>query len=146
MSRPSHPLAVAYLALFVALGGTTYAAATITGKDVLDGSLTGEDLKNGTIQSPDIKGVTGADLGPGAAWTLRSPDKRFSVGVSDAGVVSAGPGGKVTIDASGVTVEGTSAVNVRSSGPIRVGGSITRIGNGDNCRPDEGSTTVFVCG
>ncbi|MEA2489886.1 MAG: hypothetical protein QOH21_1678, partial [Acidobacteriota bacterium] len=32
--RPGHSTVVAYLALFVALGGTSFAALTITGKDV----------------------------------------------------------------------------------------------------------------
>jgi hypothetical protein len=37
--------AVAYVALFVALGGTgAYAAATITGAQVVDNSLTSKDV------------------------------------------------------------------------------------------------------
>jgi hypothetical protein len=39
--RPSHGTVVAYLALFVALAGSSYAAMSITGRDVRDGSLTG---------------------------------------------------------------------------------------------------------
>jgi hypothetical protein len=36
----SHTTVVAYLALFVALGGTTYAAATRTGRDIENGTIT----------------------------------------------------------------------------------------------------------
>ncbi|MGH2946858.1 MAG: hypothetical protein ACRDPC_11455 [Solirubrobacteraceae bacterium] len=36
-------------ALFVALGGSSYAAITITGGNVANGSLTGSDVKNGSL-------------------------------------------------------------------------------------------------
>jgi hypothetical protein len=42
------------LALVIALGGTSYAAVTITGEDVKDGSLTGADLKDGSIGLVDL--------------------------------------------------------------------------------------------
>jgi hypothetical protein len=48
--------AVAYLALFVALGGTSFAAATvITGKNVKNSSLTGADVKNSSLTGGDVK-------------------------------------------------------------------------------------------
>jgi hypothetical protein len=54
--RPSPALIVALIALFVALGGTGYAAAT--------GSIDGREIKNSSIQSKDIKNssVTGSDV------------------------------------------------------------------------------------
>jgi hypothetical protein len=46
---------VAYLALFIALGGTSaYAANTIGSGDVIDDSLQSVDLKNGDVQAVDI--------------------------------------------------------------------------------------------
>ena len=36
--------AVACLALFAALGGSAYAAVTITGKDIQNGTVTGKDV------------------------------------------------------------------------------------------------------
>jgi hypothetical protein len=53
--RPRHAVAVAYLALFVALGGTSYAALTITGKNVKNGSLTGADIKDASLRTADVK-------------------------------------------------------------------------------------------
>ena len=53
-SKPTPAMAVALLALFVALGGTGYAALTITGKNVRNGSLAGADLKNNSVKSIDI--------------------------------------------------------------------------------------------
>jgi hypothetical protein len=46
---------VSLLALFVALGGTSYAAIAITGKNVKNGSLTGKDLKDGSVGTLDVK-------------------------------------------------------------------------------------------
>ena len=46
---------VAYLALFVALGGTSYAAVQVTGRNVADSSLTGADLKNNSVTGKDVK-------------------------------------------------------------------------------------------
>lgn len=53
--RPSPALAVAFLALFVALGGSAY-ALSITGSDVVNGSLTGKDVKNRSLTQVDLKG------------------------------------------------------------------------------------------
>ena len=53
--RPSPAMVVALLALFVAMGGTGYAALSITGKNVKNGSLTGADVKNNSLRSADVK-------------------------------------------------------------------------------------------
>ena len=37
------------MALFAALGGSAYAATTITGADIKDGTVTGRDVKNRSI-------------------------------------------------------------------------------------------------
>jgi hypothetical protein len=46
---------MATLAVFIALGGTSYAAITLTGRDVKDGSLTNRDLKRNTLGGNRIK-------------------------------------------------------------------------------------------
>lgn len=43
------------LALFVALGGTSYAVATIGTKQIKNNSVRGVDVRNGTLTSRDIK-------------------------------------------------------------------------------------------
>src|SRR4051795_6985695 len=53
--RPSHGTIVAYTALAVALGGTSYAAVNVTGRQVKDSSLTGRDVRNGSLTGNDIK-------------------------------------------------------------------------------------------
>jgi hypothetical protein len=44
-----HSTVVAYLALFAALGGSAYAAVTVTGKNIKDGTVTGRDVKNRSL-------------------------------------------------------------------------------------------------
>jgi uncharacterized protein YjbI with pentapeptide repeats len=125
--RINHATVVAYLALFVALGGTAYAAATITGADVVNGSLTGADLRNGSVRSADVKGITGADLGRGAPWTLRSPNGRFSLAVDNDGVTMQGPGSSVAVDNAGVVIEGSGRTEIRSSGQVRLQGTSVQL-------------------
>jgi hypothetical protein len=46
---------MATLAVFIALGGSSYAALNITGRDVKDGSLTHRELKRNTLGGTRIK-------------------------------------------------------------------------------------------
>jgi hypothetical protein len=60
--RPSHATVVAYLALFVALGGSSYAALKVTGRNVPKDALTGADIKNLTGKDVRNNSLTGADV------------------------------------------------------------------------------------
>jgi hypothetical protein len=53
--RPSASLILAILALFVSLGGTGYAAITITGENIKDGSITNADLAARSVRSSTVK-------------------------------------------------------------------------------------------
>jgi hypothetical protein len=53
--RLTYANVVASLALFAALGGTSYAALSITGQQVRDGSLAGRDIRNGSLTSSDVR-------------------------------------------------------------------------------------------
>ena len=50
--RPGHATVVAYLALFVAFGGSSYAAVRVTSQDVPKDALTGADIKKLTGKEP----------------------------------------------------------------------------------------------
>ena len=52
---PSPSMIVALAALFVALGGSAYAAIVITGRNIKNGTVTGGDIKNNSLASKDIK-------------------------------------------------------------------------------------------
>ena len=62
--RPSASLVIACLALFVALGGVGYAAATIGSAAVVDNSLRSKDVRNNDLRGKDVRGNTlkGADV------------------------------------------------------------------------------------
>jgi hypothetical protein len=70
-----HGTAVAYLALFAALGGSAYAAVTVTGKQIKDGTVTGKDVRNrslgaGKLSPTAVSSLTG-DPGPVGPQGLR---------------------------------------------------------------------------
>jgi Collagen triple helix repeat (20 copies) len=58
----SHGTAVAYLALFAALGGTAYAAVTVTGKNIKDGTVTGKDVKNRSLGTSKLSATAVSSL------------------------------------------------------------------------------------
>jgi len=61
LGRPTPAMAVACTALFMALGGVGYAAATIGSAQIKNNSVQGKDIKNSTIKSKDIsKGTRNA--------------------------------------------------------------------------------------
>ena len=106
MPRPSHPTIVSYLALFIALGGTSaYAAKTVFSTDIVDGEVKNADLSvnsvgsqkiiDGTIAAADMAAgsvtgdklasaaVTGPKLDVGAVTSTKVYDEtlgRFDIG------------------------------------------------------------------
>jgi type VI protein secretion system component Hcp len=111
------------LCLFILLGGSAYAAASIGGKDVRDGSLTSLDVKDHSLRAQDFKagelpagpagpagptgpqgpkGDTGPAGDPGApgrdAPTPPAPPARQPAGrMLLAGVTGDGPGGSIGV-------------------------------------------------
>lgn len=86
--RLTYANVVSTLALFAALSGSAYAALTITGKNVKDGSLTGRDIKRNSIGPRQVKE---SRLGPvpraqtlngatGQRFLIRCPDGTFPAG------------------------------------------------------------------
>jgi hypothetical protein len=53
--RPSAALVVAIVALFMALGGTSYAALKITGNNIVNGTVSGVDVDNRSLGGKEIK-------------------------------------------------------------------------------------------
>jgi hypothetical protein len=62
---------VGYIALFVALGGTAYAANTIGSADVIDESLLSQDIKNGEVKNTELgtNSVTSSRIATGNVFT-----------------------------------------------------------------------------
>jgi hypothetical protein len=109
-SRLSYANVMATVAVFIALGGTSYAAITIGGKNVRNGSLTGADVKTGSLTSSDVKnrsllardfkngqlprGLPGVAGGPGLTGPV-------------------GPGGPVGLGSSGKSTASSTVVNLK---------------------------------
>jgi hypothetical protein len=72
--RPSPALVISVLALFVALGGTGYAASQINGKTLKNNSVTGKKLKNKTVTGAKVKPntLTGAQINESSLGTVPS--------------------------------------------------------------------------
>jgi hypothetical protein len=54
-SRLSYSNVMATLALFIALGGTSYAVLQVGSDDVVDNSLRSRDIRDGTLRSRDVR-------------------------------------------------------------------------------------------
>jgi hypothetical protein len=55
ISKLSYANVVSSICLFVVLGGSAYAAATITGKNIKDNTVTTADIKNNSLLAADFK-------------------------------------------------------------------------------------------
>jgi hypothetical protein len=88
--RLTYANVVATLALFIALGGSSYAALTITGRNVANGSLTHKDLRRDTLggnriresRLGQVRSARNADLldgMPAERFLVRCPEGTFPV-------------------------------------------------------------------
>jgi hypothetical protein len=93
--RPTYAGVTATLALFVALGGSSYAAVTITSANVRNGTLTGSDIKNESIKSRDVDNgaLTGSDLKTGSVTSSDIDDASLLAADFKAGELPAGATG-----------------------------------------------------
>ena len=55
LRAPSPAMVVACVALFVSLGGVSYAVATIDSADIVNGSIRNRDFKDGTLRGNEAK-------------------------------------------------------------------------------------------
>ena len=95
---PSPSMVVALAALFVALGGSAYAAIVITGKNIRNSTVEGADIKNGALASRDVKpdslggvALKESTLGTVPGASVADGVARHAV-VTEAGVLARGRG------------------------------------------------------
>src|SRR4051812_21834270 len=74
--RPSPAAVIAFVALFVALGGVGYAAAKIGSRQIKNNSILSKDIRNRTIRGKDVRHetITGRQI--------RDPEAYHAVGAS----------------------------------------------------------------
>ena len=92
--RSPAAVVIAFLALFLALGGTAVGAKLITGKQVKDASLTGRDIKNGSVQAADLAAGAVAERAAGAVGAPGPAGPKGDGGPAGA-VGATGPAGPV---------------------------------------------------
>jgi hypothetical protein len=91
----SYGSVTATVALFLALGGSSYAALTITGGNIKNGTVTGSDVKDESIKGRDIDNgtLTGSDLKNGSVTSSDIGDGTLTLSDFKSGVVLTGPPG-----------------------------------------------------
>src|SRR5688572_12432961 len=107
-------MAVALLALFVALGGSSYAALKINSRQIVNNSVRSNDLRNNDVRSRDVRnnGLTGTDINEGTLGTVPSASAAGSAGTA-ANAANAdalggvAPGGYVRAPTEAIRLVGT---------------------------------------
>ena len=129
--RLSYSNVMATLAVFVALGGTSYAAITITGKNVKNGSLTGADIKKHSVQLNRLRG----SLPAGTRGPKGDQGHKGDTGAAGTNGKDGSPGvnGKDKVDGSArayAAVNGNHTLNAGASKNIA---SVENFGTGHYC-------------
>jgi len=129
--RISYANVVATLALFVALGGTSYAASKISGAQIKANTITGSNVKDGSLALADFKKADRARLvGPqGPVGPTGAPG---TAGIS-------GPAGPVGMTGAAGT-NGATKLTIRTSDDLTPIASGTRNDVFAGCRPGERAT------
>jgi hypothetical protein len=159
--RPSHGTVVAYIALFVALGGTSYGVATgsIGSRAIKNNSIRSKDIRNNTVRGKDIRTGTirSSDVGNGS---LLAQD--FAAGQLPSGPRGAtgttgrqGPPGptlgvteaNVAVPAQELSLPAEVSVTTPTAGKLFVTADVDDIGVAVNCTPDAaGTVALYVDG
>jgi hypothetical protein len=121
--RPSPALVISMIALFVALGGTGYAATQINGKSLKNNSVTGKKLKNKTVTGGKVKPntLTGAQI------------KESSLGI----VPNAAHAATATSAANAATLDGRAAASFAAAKaePVHIVGAPGQVPFGAGWEP-----------
>lgn len=109
---PSPAMVVACLALFVALSGVSYAVATISSSDIVNGSILNRDFKDGTLRGQEAK----RDGFGGGAIKEQTLDATKLKTVNNA-LVAEGVTRHVVVAENGAAVRGRGTTSASKTGP-----------------------------
>ncbi len=119
MRHLSYANVASTLALVVALSGTAYAAATITGADVVNNSLTGKDLKNNKVKSADVAGLSITDFALNGLPGARMENAQTPLTVPD-GATNVFPMDTEAYDTGNMYTAPNDVMTIRKSGTYLV--------------------------
>jgi hypothetical protein len=112
LRRPSPSMVVACVALFVSLGGVSYAVATIDSADIVNGSIRNRDFKDGTLRGNEAKPD---GFGPNAIKEQALDATKL--GQVPSAVVADGVFRHAVISDVGATVRGRGVASSAQTGP-----------------------------
>ncbi len=120
--KPSR--AISAIAIFVALGGTGYAAATVGSGQIKNNSIRGKDVRNSNLTGKDIKrnSLTGSDVAESRLGKVRRAVRADSAGTASAAV----------------GLGGAASAGLVSTGKTTTSGSVemARVGNSPGTSPE----------
>jgi hypothetical protein len=109
-----------------AAGTTAYVCSGANGKDGADGT-------NGTNGTDGTNGTNGTDGAP-FSGTFTSPNKQYSISVTDTGVTISGAGTTVNLSANGLNLESSGGLGVKAGGTLGLSGALLTLNNsGPTC-------------
>ncbi len=125
ITRPSPAFVIAIVALFAAMGGTGYAAATITGKSIKNNTITTSDIKSNTVRGSDVRTNTrtGSDISESKLGKVPSSGK------ADSATAAATAGSAANADNSG-KLEGRSLRGIQQWVLVGSDGSVEKSSGG----------------
>jgi len=113
LRAPSPAMVVALIALFVSLGGSAYAVATIGSDDIINGSIRNRDFKDGTLRGNEAKrdGFGGGAIKESTLGAVPSAGSALAAAVAD------GVNRQAVVSNVGGTVRGRLVASSAQTGP-----------------------------
>jgi hypothetical protein len=115
LRAPSPAMIVALVALFVSLGGSAYAVATIGSDDIINGSIRNRDFKDGTLRGQEAK--RDGFGGGGIKEESLDASKIRQVPSAAAAVVADGVNRHAVVSTTGATVRSRGTTSSARLGP-----------------------------
>jgi len=134
---------ISLLALFIALGSTSYAAVVLTGKNIKNGTITSKDIKSSTLTGRQIKNgsLTGSDLKTGSVTGKQVAESKLGK------VPSAASADTATNAKTAGSVGGRTAASLQvkcPTGPAAAGGVCIELAQAGGTLPAAGADDSLV--
>ena len=130
---------IASMALFMALGGVGYAAATVDSSSIVNNSVRGKDIRQRTIRAGDVRtnGLGGKQIKESKLGPV--PDAQALQGIGPEGFVSAG-----TLVRYSFTLAGGETREVAASGALKLTAHCIDNGSDQNGNAGQDVARIYV--